>query len=450
MVHHSKLYSERIKRDNMISYIPPGERFMISGKGEIFGLEKNIASLTPISDVKNLVLPFDINDIVDIYCGYHIVYFITKYDIYSTCDHTVKNSGRILNINSIHSFDKITLPNGIHISPSVSIKKISTGDDHTMILLNNGILICFGLNADGQLGIGRSDEMIALPTLVDPSLFGGKKIIDVSCGYYHTIVLTEDRAIYTAGRNKGFQTGVIRNRSNINDEENFKSVNSFTKINTNISDNEIVVKIMASSHNSSILTNRGILYGLGRNTFHTFGTQTYTIFTPIEPFYSLGNYVIDIWCTTLGSFVKLNNGDIYMAGQDDQGSLFNIPASDIMSYTKNNFLSGKNIGAIHGLYTILAIDENKENLYMSGNNDRRQIKNINCHIVTNYKNEKISKIIKMKSYLNVNIRGGFRTCSVSMTKKDGYTKNLCELYSNLYSCVFDDKNILSDISFQFI
>lgn len=457
MVSDCRKYSEIIKKNNLISDISPEKRFFVSGKAAVFGLKDNIASLTPINEVPDLILPFDIKDLVDIYCGYNVVYFITSTDIYSSCISDVVNSGRITkdlpNISFCSQnkffFDKVILPNSISLSPSVHIKKIATGTDHTMVLLSNGILMCFGANLYGQLGIGNNKNVVDLPIIVDPVLFNGKKIIDVSCGYYHTIVLSEDRIAYSTGRNNSFQIGAPNNNSNDNDK-NINCLRSFTKINVVFSTNdETIVKIITSSHNSCILTDKGILYGTGGNEFTTLGSNIYNTFTPIEPFYSLQNYVKDMWCTTLCSFVKLNNDDVYMSGRDHDGSLFNEPISNISEYTKNKYLSCKNIQNMRGLYSILAIDENYENLYMSGNNACKQIVDKNNHLYVNYKNEKISKIIKMNSHLNINIQGGFRICSLSLTKKNGFTKNMCELYSNLFSSIFGDKNMYSDISFQF-
>jgi len=432
MVHHNTKHSNTVKRNGALSGMSNDECFMISGNSSVFGTKENIASLTPINEVADLNLPFDVKDLVNIYCGYNVVFYVTKTDIYSKL-YTYEGGMH----ERTGELQKIVMPNGIDLSPSLYIKKISSGSDHTMILLCDGTLICYGLNGDGQLGIDTKEPIIPFPRIVNPEIFSKKKIMDVVCGYYHTIVLTEDRHVYVAGRNCNFQIGI--NTYDSDDSGPIKKQRIFTRIDIpTVKSNEKIIKIVSSSHNSCVLTDAGILYGTGYNMFDTLGSTGSTMFTPIEPFHTNEQYVKDVWCTTLVSFVKLDNDDIYTCGKHEYVELFTAPVEPVSKYTKNDYLSGKNIDKLCGLYTLSAVDENNENLYMAGENSYKQIVDSDKSIIINYKNEKISKILKMKSYSSVNIQGGFRICSMSLTRKNGYTKNLCNMYANLYSSIFSD------------
>ena len=63
------------------------------------------------------------------------------------------------------------------------IKQIICGSYHTMIYRNNGAVLVFGHNGDGQLGLGDNQNRNKAELLMtDPEI---KQII---CGYYYTMI----------------------------------------------------------------------------------------------------------------------------------------------------------------------------------------------------------------------------------------------------------------------
>lgn len=449
-------YRIRIEKNNNLKNVPMKDRFFVSGKGYAFGLDTNINALTSISELKNIQFPFNLDDLVDIYCGYNVIYYITKYEIYSSIARSddVQNSGRDIS-NKIYSglhnqkrikdekfIDKIHLSK--NFTPSYYIKKISTGEGHTFILMSDNTLFCFGFNSNGQLGISSINKHIIYPTIVDPENYENEKIIDVVCGYYHSIILTESRNIYVSGRNNGNQIG---GGSRI-------SIYKFEKVNLSsiLKYDETVTKINSSSHNSCFITNKGVVYGVGNTAFFTLGENNYDRFKPVNPFYDENRYVKNIWCSSVGSFIQLDDDIVYTAGQNKDLALFSdLPQEyDFTLYTKNTFLSGKKIADIKGFYTPIAIDENKENIYMSGNNACGQISSSVNTYIPNYKNNQISELAKRYSHLDIHIESGFRVCSIVLRKKDGYTRDLCFLYINLHAMVFGNKICFSDVSLNIL
>lgn len=147
-----------------------------------------------------------------------------------------------LNICNINAIKEIKSP---QIEEIITAKEISCGDDHTLILDNNGQIWSFGLNLNGQLGLGnikenflprkipnfsnskitsivsRGDVSFALSENGDcfmwpikaksaelistPKLLPLKdKISTISCGHGFVLFLNESGMLYSMGKKNEF------------------------------------------------------------------------------------------------------------------------------------------------------------------------------------------------------------------------------------------------------
>lgn len=88
------------------------------------------------------------------------------------------------------------------------IAKVACGLYHTVAVTTSGEVYAFGKNDYGQLGLGHARN-VKVPTLVKIAISDSdEKIVDVSCGYYHTVVVTERGKLITWGRNDYGQLGI--------------------------------------------------------------------------------------------------------------------------------------------------------------------------------------------------------------------------------------------------
>lgn len=94
------------------------------------------------------------------------------------------------------------------ISPVVSstdqITKVALGFYHTCVLLNTGVVRCWGRNADGELGRGTFTAYETTPGSVD---FGGATAIDIAAGSFHTCATMSDYSVRCWGANPMGQLG---------------------------------------------------------------------------------------------------------------------------------------------------------------------------------------------------------------------------------------------------
>mmetsp|Transcript_4539 Transcript_4539/g.4241 ORF Transcript_4539/g.4241 Transcript_4539/m.4241 type:complete len:155 (-) Transcript_4539:547-1011(-) len=72
----------------------------------------------------------------------------------------------------------------------IKIAKIACGCYHSILLSETGHVFTFGRGNHGQLGHGNKDN-ITVPRLI--YFFKDKKATDIAGGFYHTIVLVNDR-----------------------------------------------------------------------------------------------------------------------------------------------------------------------------------------------------------------------------------------------------------------
>lgn len=87
-----------------------------------------------------------------------------------------------------------------------TVVQIACGHRHCLALTNKGELYSWGLNDCGQLGLGLKVRTVATPTIVGSLL--GLPISLISCGGYHSIILSTSGAVYGWGKNSFGQLGL--------------------------------------------------------------------------------------------------------------------------------------------------------------------------------------------------------------------------------------------------
>ena len=79
-------------------------------------------------------------------------------------------------------------------------KTIAIGDSHTCVVQSNMDTYCFGLNTNGQLGVGSSVTQSGYPVKVN----GGFSATDICAGSLHTCwVITTGSVLCTGDNSKG-------------------------------------------------------------------------------------------------------------------------------------------------------------------------------------------------------------------------------------------------------
>ena len=82
---------------------------------------------------------------------------------------------------------------------------VACGEYHTVAVLSDGDVVSFGYNGCGQLGLGHTDSR-SEPERVEPLC--QQQVWAVECGYYHTVALTEQGAVFAFGYNANGMLGL--------------------------------------------------------------------------------------------------------------------------------------------------------------------------------------------------------------------------------------------------
>ena len=148
------------------------------------------------------------------------------------------------------------------LNKKIKIMQISCGFNFAMLLSTDGILFGLGNNKNGELGVIHNEQELKDPSLklnyfhspiqnIILSDIYKEKIMQVKCGFKHTLVLSSGRRIYAWGRNRNGQLGI----GNLIDQI------IPVPINLNIFPIEKVIQIQAGFRSSIFLTeNRNIYY----------------------------------------------------------------------------------------------------------------------------------------------------------------------------------------------
>ncbi len=112
-------------------------------------------------------------------------------------------------------------PSQLAVLPAVNLgsertaKSLTTGSQHVCAVLDNGSVKCWGANASGQLGVGRTDSRGDGPEEMGDYLLavplGGRAARQVSAGTSHSCALLDNGTVKCWGQNDKGQLGVGTN-----------------------------------------------------------------------------------------------------------------------------------------------------------------------------------------------------------------------------------------------
>jgi alpha-tubulin suppressor-like RCC1 family protein len=222
-------------------------------------------------------------------------------------------------------------------SLNVSVRHICCGKAHTVAVTEEGLLYTWGAGACGQLGhpdtsVFPFDED-GYPYHPTPKLVAALKYVKLTmaaCGDVHTLVLSEDGAIYCFGGGSFGQLGlgVIKNLPVDVDDCPFmpvpKQIENLRKLK--------IVYIGCGDSHSVALTYSGEVYIWGAAACGQLGLEELDFLprdaddSPYQPFPSLvaklkGKVIVSVACGEAHTLVLTNAGIVYSFGASNCGQL---------------------------------------------------------------------------------------------------------------------------------
>nr|XP_028585247.1 probable E3 ubiquitin-protein ligase HERC4 isoform X2 [Podarcis muralis] len=149
-------------------------------------------------------------------------------------------------------------PEQVSALDAQNIVAVSCGEAHTLALNDSGQVYAWGFAADGQLGLPGTEEYTRVPRNIKS--LSDIQIVQVACGYYHSLALSKGSEVFSWGQNKHGQLGLGYEFKKQTSPQQIKSLQGIP-----------FAQITAGGAHSFVLTLSGAVFGWGRNKFGQLG-----------------------------------------------------------------------------------------------------------------------------------------------------------------------------------
>ena len=291
---------------NIISVAGKDHCVCLDSDGNVFTFGNNEYGELGIGIDKEILLHTHIPQNVDIppctqiTCGSNVTICLTKdRELYSF---GYNYSGQ-LGIGSPEL--KHTYPQKIESLANVEF--IECGGDYSFCKTFDNQIYCWGKNDSKQLGI---DDRTYYRAPIQCLSLSNEDIVDIKCGYGHTLVLTSNQDVLSCGTNQYGQIG--RNIGNRISSSKFEKIEDLSEIG--------IIRIECGYDYSMCIDINNDIHVFGNNDIGQIGLGNTSCFQKPIKHPSLSN-IIDISKGEYHNFVKTSNNEIYAFGWNRNAQL---------------------------------------------------------------------------------------------------------------------------------
>lgn len=186
---------------------------------------------------------------------------VIQVHVYNGCEHTlaVTKEGKLYAFGynyrgqlGLGTTTSESIPRPVRALLSRKVVLAACSYHHTMILCSDGTLFSCGRNDSGQLGHGDTvDKKTPQAILSAPRHVNG-----ISCGQYHTVLVTSQGQVFVCGKNDYGQLGI----------DGTQNIKVLSKIST-LPEIDHVNQVCCGYYHTLLLSSAGIVAGFGRNDY---------------------------------------------------------------------------------------------------------------------------------------------------------------------------------------
>uniref|UniRef100_A0A8D0WUL5 HECT domain-containing protein n=1 Tax=Sus scrofa TaxID=9823 RepID=A0A8D0WUL5_PIG len=198
------------------------------------------------------------------------------------------------------------------------VRLVSCGKEHSLAVCHRGRVFAWGAGSEGQLGTGDFKEVNFIPkkiTLIDI------KIIQVSCGHYHSLALSEDGQVFSWGKNSDGQLGLGKEVPSQASPQRVRSLEGIP-----------LAQVAAGGAHSFALSLPGTSFGWGSNRAGQLALSGNNVPAQAYKPRSVGALknlgVIYISCGYEHTAVLTQDGKVFTFGDNSYGQLGHSPTAE--------------------------------------------------------------------------------------------------------------------------
>uniref|UniRef100_A0A8C3XC49 HECT and RLD domain containing E3 ubiquitin protein ligase family member 6 n=1 Tax=Catagonus wagneri TaxID=51154 RepID=A0A8C3XC49_9CETA len=209
-------------------------------------------------------------------------------------------------------------PERIPALETLQVCLVSCGKEHSLAVCHKGRVFAWGAGSDGQLGTGEFKEINFIPKKITLT---GVKIIQVSCGHYHSLALSEDGQVFSWGKNSHGQLGLGKEFPSQANPQRVRSLDGIP-----------LAQVAAGGAHSFALSLLGTSFGWGSNSAGQLALSGNNV--PVQTckprsvgaLKNLG--VIYISCGYEHTAVLTQDGKVFTFGDNSYGQLGHSPTAE--------------------------------------------------------------------------------------------------------------------------
>lgn len=204
----------------------------------------------------------------------------------------VEYSVILTDTGDVYLFDITSGALGSKISND-KIVSISAGQEHVLLLAEDGRVQSYGRGSRGQLGHGTLENVEDMAQTIEA--LEGVPFKAISAGGWHSLALSEAGDVYTWGWNSEGQLGLSKDKV---------QVKATPKL-CEISEDDRFELISCGSRHSMVVSENGILFGFGWNKYGQLGLDPKTIVCQDSPaVIPVDEKVVNIVCKFWASLIE--------------------------------------------------------------------------------------------------------------------------------------------------
>ena len=142
------------------------------------------------------------NDVKQVACGGSHTIILKNDGTVWSCGNNGSGQLGLNNTTNKTSFTQVTT------NINNDVKEVACGGNHTFILKNDGTVWSCGSNGQGQLGLGNSGSSNNKTSFTQVTTNINNDVKEIVCGGNHTFILKNDDTVWSCGYNDGGQLGL--------------------------------------------------------------------------------------------------------------------------------------------------------------------------------------------------------------------------------------------------